>query len=64
MLEGLTEKEILDIDRQAEVLNCSVTTYAAGPQGLHLASFNEVGHLERSAEAEITAEPDAPRAPR
>jgi broad specificity phosphatase PhoE len=64
VLEGLTEKEILAIDRQAEVLNCSVTTYAAGPHGLVLEAFNEVGHLERSDEAEVTAEPDVARVPR
>ena len=64
VLEGLTEKGVLEIDRAAEVLNCSVTTYTAGPQGLVLASFNEVGHLERSTDAEVTTESDVASVPR
>lgn len=64
VLEGLTEQGVLEIDRGAEVLNCSVTTYAARTQGLVLESYNEVGHLHRSDEAEVTAEPDVARVPR
>jgi probable phosphoglycerate mutase len=68
VLEGMTEHQVLDVDRAAEVANCSVTTYrhdsGAGLRGgLRLESYNEVGHLEREDE-EVTAEPDVPGAPR
>lgn len=64
VLEELTEKGVLDIDRSTEVLNCSVTTYERGGRRLQLASFNEVGHLERAADAEVTAESDVASVPR
>ncbi len=68
VLEGLTEKEVLEIDRQAEVANCSLTTYCfdAGVGvhgGLRLHRYNDVAHLEQQHE-HITAEPDVPGAPR
>jgi len=68
VLEKMTEQQILGIDREAEVANCSVTTYrhdpAAGLQGgLVLERYNEVAHLEREDE-EVTREPDVPGAPR
>ena len=64
VLEGLSEKEVLDIDRAGEVLNCSLTTYVAEGGRLVLQDYNDVRHLERAPEAEVTAEPDTPRAPR
>jgi probable phosphoglycerate mutase len=63
VLEGMTEREVLDVDRAAEVLNCSVTTYARGDGGLVLETFNEVDHLA-DAGTDVTAEPDVPVAPR
>ena len=63
VLEGMTEQDVLAVDKQHEVLNCSVTSYVAGPDGLELELFNEVGHLERSP-ADVTAEPDVPRGSR
>ena len=68
VLEGLSEQEILEVDKQAEVANCSVTTYrhdaALGVRGgLRLDTYNEVDHLERAHE-DVTAEPDVPGAPR
>ena len=68
VLERLTEEEILEIDRQAEVANCSLTTYCFDPSerehgGLRLHAYNEVGHLQAEGE-DVTAEPDTPRAPR
>ncbi len=63
VLEGMTERQVLEVDAQADVLNCSVTTYAGVGDGLALVSFNDVAHLER-ASAEVTAESDAPRVPR
>jgi broad specificity phosphatase PhoE len=68
VLEGLTEQEILEIDRQAEVANCSLTTYVfdaeAGVQGgLRLERYNDVRHLEQQDE-DVTTEPDVPSGPR
>ena len=68
VLEGMTEKQILEVDGEAEVANCSITSYRhdaeAGPRGgLRLERYNEVGHLERENE-EVTDDPDVPGAPR
>ncbi len=67
VLEDLDESGVLEIDKRADVLNCSVTTYAASsngrPPGLVLESFNEVAHLDADS-AEITGEPDVPSGPR
>jgi len=67
LLEELTEQEILAIDREAEVANCSVTVYelddSSGPHGaMRRVLYNCVDHLP--APRLITAEPDAPVAPR
>lgn len=64
VLEGMTEQEVLGIDREGDVLNCSVTTYVGRQDRLVLEAFNEAEHLERASSAEVTAEPDVPRAPR
>jgi 2,3-bisphosphoglycerate-dependent phosphoglycerate mutase len=68
VLEGMTEEKVLEVDRQAEVANCSVTTFCFDPSvgvhgGLCLARYNEVEHLQQQDE-EVTREPDLPRAPR
>ena len=68
VLEEMTEQDVLDVDRQAEVANCSLTTYCfdegVGVQGgLRLEAYNEVGHL-RAQDEEVTTEPDVPGAPR
>jgi broad specificity phosphatase PhoE len=68
VLEGMTEQQILEVDAEAEVANCSVTTYRYDPDaglrgGLRLKSYNAVGHLEREDE-EVTAEPDVAHGPR
>jgi probable phosphoglycerate mutase len=61
ILEHMTETEILGIDRDTEIANCSVTTYHSDP-GQHgrlsLATFNFVAPLEEAG-APITAEHDA-----
>ena len=67
LLEELSEQEILAIDREAEVANCSVTVYelddSRGPHGgMRRVLYNCVDHL--AAPRLITAEPDAPVAPR
>ncbi len=63
VLEGMTEREVLTVDRSAEVGNCSVTTYARARGGLVLERFNAVEHLA-VARADVTAGPDLPVAPR
>lgn len=66
LLEKLTEAEILRIDREHNVANCSVTTYsrdaiAEGKWTPEL--FNFVAPMREAGE-KITAEPDAPIASR
>lgn len=63
IIEGLSEEEILAIDRAGDVANCSVTEYrfdsAKGKEGgMALVRYNAVEHLERDAAAEVTAAPD------
>jgi 2,3-bisphosphoglycerate-dependent phosphoglycerate mutase len=63
LLEHMTEEEILRIDRENEVANCSVTSYAyddtVKPRGkLGLQLFNFVAPLEEAG-APVTSEPDA-----
>jgi broad specificity phosphatase PhoE len=62
ILEHLTETELLAIDKQAEVANCSVTLYehdaTLGPRGnLRLEFFNFVAPLEEAG-APVTSKPD------
>ncbi|GJE46474.1 histidine phosphatase family protein [Methylobacterium soli] len=62
LLENLTEAEILGIDMEGDVLNCSVTEYAfeaqEGTTGrLILKRYNFVAPME-DAGAPVTAEPD------
>jgi hypothetical protein len=59
----MTEEQILAIDAQAEVANCSVTEYRfdaeLGPNGgLVLHRYNFVAPLEQAG-APVTSEPDA-----
>lgn len=63
LLEHMTEEQILTIDRQSEVANCSVTSYVhdatAGPRGqLRMELFNFVAPLEEAG-ASVTSSPDA-----
>src|SRR5919107_1241088 len=62
LIEQMTEEQIIKIDAEAEVANCSVTEYrldeAAGKHGaLVLARYNFVAPLERAG-APVTSEPD------
>lgn len=64
IIEELTEEQILTIDRQNEIANCSVTRFdldaTQGPLGkLELGLFNFVAPLEREG-APVTTEPDVP----
>ena len=61
VIENLTEEEILAIDHQGDVANCSVTEYRfdpEGPQGeaLKLVRYNAV--VDHEGSAPVTAEPD------
>ncbi len=68
LLERLDEEQILAIDRQQDVANCSVTSYcfdqALGNNGkLKLNLFNFVAPLEEAGQP-VTREQDAPVAPK
>ena len=63
VIEGLSERQILDIDAQGDVANCAVTEYGLDPgQGgdgkLVLRRYNYVAPLRRGGAA-VTSEPDA-----
>jgi len=66
VIERLDEAEILRIDAQGEVANCSVTAYAVDdddPSALRLKLYNHVAPLQDAHEP-ITSATDAPVAPR
>ncbi|MDQ0840286.1 histidine phosphatase family protein [Sphingomonas faeni] len=61
VIENLTEDEILAIDQQGDVANCSVTEYRFDPDGpqdgaLTLIRYNDV--VDHQGSAPVTAEPD------
>jgi broad specificity phosphatase PhoE len=63
VIENLSEDEILAIDKQGDVANCSVTEYRFdGDQGdggrLALVRYNDVAHFDRIRPGAITAEPE------
>jgi len=68
ILEGMREQEVLAIDREVEVANCSLTTFEFDPTagrdgGLVLRTFNDTEPITDEGE-EVTEEPDVPVAPR
>ena len=68
LLERMTEQQVLAMDRDADVPNCSVTSYefdaAAGRSGKLLARLvNFVAPLTQAG-APVTVEPDVPGAPK
>ncbi len=68
LLEGLTEDQILAIDRAADVANCGVTAYTFNPEAgesgaLQLRTYNFVAPLEEAG-APVTSEPAPSVAPR
>ncbi len=68
LLERMDEQAILQIDRQADVPNCSVTSYEFDPHRgrngkLALQLVNFVAPLEEAG-ASVTSEPDVPGAPK
>lgn len=61
VLEGLTEQELLAVDREEQVANAGVTRYRRQESGdFGLVAFNEVDHLDAEDE-QITEEPDVPQ---
>jgi broad specificity phosphatase PhoE len=64
VVERMDEQQILAIDAEAEVANCSVTSYRyrGGPL-MELERYNEVAPMEEQDEP-VTAEADVPGAPR
>jgi broad specificity phosphatase PhoE len=64
ILENLSEAEILAIDKQGDVANCSITEYAHDPAagkdgGLVLIRYNATAPIEQDATAAVTRAPDA-----
>ena len=67
LFEGLREHEVLAIDKEVEVANCSLTVYEYDPEAsptgtLALRRFNDVEPITEEGE-EVTCEPDRPKAP-
>ena len=63
LIENMTEQQILQIDAEGDVANCSVTEYAFDPSRaadgkLVLQRYNFAAPLEREG-APVTSEPDA-----
>lgn len=63
VLEGMTEEDVLAVDRRGDVANCSITAFEEHAGALELVAFNDVNHL-RDEDEPVTAEPDVPHAPR
>jgi broad specificity phosphatase PhoE len=64
VLEKLTEGEILSIDREAELANCSVGVYVnTGDGTMKRILWNHAAPVAESG-VSVTAEPDVPVAPR
>jgi broad specificity phosphatase PhoE len=68
VLERMTEGEILAVDREGDVANCAVTTFALGRASngrsvLALRSYNTVAPVVEAGEA-VTRRADVPSAPR
>jgi probable phosphoglycerate mutase len=59
LLEHLTEGQILAIDRDSDIANCSITSYRLGKDRLELQRFNFVAPLQ-AQDVPVTAEPDVP----
>lgn len=71
ILEQLSEQEVLAIDAEHQLANCSVTSYELeqGDDGgrharLALRLFNHVAPIEDQPGVEVTTEPDVPVAPK
>jgi len=63
VLEHMTEQEVLEVSRQDELLNCSVTSFVHDPDlgrsgGMRLERYNEAVAVEED-DAPVTAQPEA-----
>ena len=58
VLEGLSEQDLLEVDRTSRIANVSLTTYERNDTGLELRCFNDTTIVDQ-AEAETTREPSA-----
>lgn len=64
VIENMSEDQILAIDREGDVANCSITEYRFDPGagsrggGLALVRYNALPHLEEAGTTAVTAEPD------
>ncbi|MGZ4436419.1 MAG: histidine phosphatase family protein [Nocardioidaceae bacterium] len=56
VLEGVSEKELLEIDRSSPIPNCSLTSYQHSGEGLRLRRFADTEPLDQN-QAPVTAEP-------
>ncbi len=68
IIENMTEEQILAIDREGDVANCSVTEYRfdlniGRDAGLALFGYNVTAQVGRSSVV-VTAESDKPKAVR
>jgi 2,3-bisphosphoglycerate-dependent phosphoglycerate mutase len=66
VLEHLSEAEVLAIGAEAELLNCSITSYSVDPRAqshMRLDEYNAAIALEKE-DAPLTREADVPLAPR
>ena len=56
VLEGLTEKELMDIDASSRLGNASMTRYCRGAHGFELLSFGDTEAVDAMAGAGVTHE--------
>ena len=56
VLEGLTEEQLLEIDRTSNIANVSLTTYVRADDGLELTGFGDTSIVD-GADADVTREP-------
>ncbi|GAA4397710.1 histidine phosphatase family protein [Fodinibacter luteus] len=63
LLESLGEEELLRIDGDTPLGNCSVTVYRPDAEALRLVAYGEMAHLEPSGAEETHEEPHAPSDP-
>lgn len=57
VLEGLAEEELLDIDREVQIPNASITTYRRSGEVFELESFADTTAVDQHTQADVTREP-------
>jgi broad specificity phosphatase PhoE len=63
VLEALTEQDVLSIDGDTPLGNCSLTVYRGTDDGMELQAYGAVDHLERSPAETTHEEPVTPSTP-